>query len=53
VAFVRTEVSEERIGSIIRAKRISELNTSANSFHPDDGSDTFLGNVGIYKSHTA
>jgi hypothetical protein len=54
VAFVRTDVSEERIASVIRVTRISELGTFssnyelkfAHSFHPDDGGDTFLRNVG-------
>jgi hypothetical protein len=57
VALVRTDVSEERMASIIGVKRISELGTTLtitnnnqrtlrkkniHSFHPDDGGDTFL-----------
>jgi hypothetical protein len=65
VDLVRTDVSEERVASIIKVKRISELGTLAANcqlltlslpcwfFHPDDGGDTFLGNVRSYKSHTA
>jgi hypothetical protein len=41
VALVRTDVSEERIAFIIRPKKISALG------------DTFIQNVGSYKSHTA
>jgi hypothetical protein len=37
VAVIRTDVSEERL---------------ADSCHLDDGGDTFLRNVGFYKSHT-
>jgi hypothetical protein len=55
-------VSEERIAPIIRV-RIGELGTTlavtgnsstlrSNIIHPDDGDDTFLRNVGSYKSHT-
>jgi hypothetical protein len=44
--LVRTDVSKERIGSI-RVERISELGTLAVT------SDTFLRNVGAYKSRTA
>jgi hypothetical protein len=39
VVLVRTGVLVESIASIIRMKEISEI---ANSFHPDDGDDTFL-----------
>jgi hypothetical protein len=39
VAFVRTDVSEERSASIIGVIRFGELN---DYFHPDDGSATFL-----------
>jgi hypothetical protein len=42
VALVRTNVSEERIASISRVKRISKL--------ADDGGDMFLQNGG-YESH--
>jgi hypothetical protein len=42
--FVRIDVSEESIASII---------TVARSFHRDNGGDTFLRNVGSYKSHAA
>jgi hypothetical protein len=50
VALVSADVSEERIASIIKVERISEV---ADSCHPDDGGDTFLRNVGSYKSYTA
>jgi hypothetical protein len=58
VALVRTDVSEKRIASIIRVEGISEVGTMLkviSNFHPfhlDDGGDTFLRNVGSYKSHT-
>jgi hypothetical protein len=61
VALVRTDVSEERIASIIGVERIGELGTtlavtsnwSTLQINPDDGVDTFLRNVGSYNSHTA
>jgi hypothetical protein len=63
VALVTTDVSEERVVSIIRITRIGKLGTLAvnsnrstlqrNTFHPDDGGEAFLGNFGSYKSHTA
>jgi hypothetical protein len=54
VALVITDILEERIASIIRVTRIAELGTRlAVTCHPDDGGDTFLLNVGSYKSHTA
>jgi hypothetical protein len=43
VAIVRTDVSEERIASIIRVV----------TCYPDDGGAKFLRNVDSYKSHTA
>jgi hypothetical protein len=51
LTLVRTDVSEERIASIIRVKRINELGTTLaiNSLILDRG-DTFLRNVGSYKS---
>jgi hypothetical protein len=64
VAFVRTEVSEDRIASIIRVKRISELGVKlaatsnwstqqrSDSCHPDNGGNTFVRNVGSYKTRT-
>jgi hypothetical protein len=67
-ALVRTDVSVERIASLIRVTRIGELgtmlavssnqrmlrrNTIDNSCHPDDGGDTFLRNASSYKSYTA
>jgi hypothetical protein len=42
VALIRPDVSEERISSIIRVTIIGEL--QADSFHLDDGGNTFLGN---------
>jgi hypothetical protein len=61
VVLVRTDVSQERIGSIIRVTRIGELGTLAVTSnrnmlrfcHPDEGSDMFHRNVCSYKSHTA
>jgi hypothetical protein len=66
VALERTDVSEERIASIIRVTRFGELGTALaitsnrrtlrrniNSRHPDDGGAAFSRNVGSYKSHTA
>jgi hypothetical protein len=63
VALVRTDFSEERIASIIRMKRISELGTNckllltlflARRFLlPDDGGDTFLRKVSTYRSQMA
>jgi hypothetical protein len=50
VAVVRTDVSEERIASIIRVERISELGTIS---HTDDGGDTFPRNVGSNKTRMA
>jgi hypothetical protein len=53
VALVRTDVSEEFRVSIIRLTSIGEVGTTlADYCHPDDGGDTFLRNVGSYKSHT-
>jgi hypothetical protein len=67
VALARTDVTKERIASVVRVKRISELGTTlsvtkrlatevrffADSFHPDGVGDTFLRNVGSYKSYRA
>jgi hypothetical protein len=53
VALVRTDVLEEHSASIIRVKRIGELRMLADSFHPDDGGDMLLQNIGSYKSHMA
>jgi hypothetical protein len=59
VAVVRTDVSEELIASVIRAKRISEPGTTitfsylADSFYSNDEGNTFLRNVGCYKPHSA
>jgi hypothetical protein len=64
VTLLRTDLLEERITSIITATRIGELGTMLAitskhstlqrnvSCHPDDREDTFLRNVGSYKSHT-
>jgi hypothetical protein len=63
VTLVRTDVSEERIASIIKVTRIGELRTTLLTllklflahrfFHLHDGGDTFLPKVGSYKTHTA
>jgi hypothetical protein len=67
VALVRTDVSEERIASIIKvtngelgttlaitSKRSTLGRNSDRRFcHPDDGGDTFFRNACSYKSHTA
>jgi hypothetical protein len=43
VALVRTDCSEELSASIIKVKRIGELETTlALTVHPDDGGDKFL-----------
>jgi hypothetical protein len=67
VTLVRADVSEERVASIIRVTRISELGTTlavtSNQrtqrrnntvlwYLPDDEGATFRRNVGSYKSHT-
>jgi hypothetical protein len=64
IALLRTNVSDERVASIIRVTRIAELGTilavtnNRNTLrrndicHTDDG-DTFLRNVGSYNSHPA
>jgi hypothetical protein len=52
VALVRTAVSEERIASIIRVTRISELRNNVSS-NLDQSGGTFLRNVGSYMSNTA
>jgi hypothetical protein len=54
-ALVRTNVLEEYIASIIRVTRIGKLGALllADSFHPDDGGNAILRNVGSNKSHTA
>jgi hypothetical protein len=61
VAFVRTDVLEERSASILRVRRIGELGTTlvvtsnrrTLRRNTDDGDATFLRNVGSYKSHTS
>jgi hypothetical protein len=64
VALVRTDVSEQRIASISRVTRIGELGTTLAatsnlcrlrpySCYPYDEGETFLRNIGSYKSHTA
>jgi hypothetical protein len=68
VALIRTDVSEDRIASILRVHDcerllfyesvpIQELTTSLCNLlavvNPEDGGDTILRNVGSYKSHTA
>jgi hypothetical protein len=57
VALVRTNVSEDSVASIIRASRTGEQRTltvtSNRNRQRTNGSDTFLRNVGFYKSRTA
>jgi hypothetical protein len=61
MALVRTDVSEERIGSITKVTKIGELGTTLAITtnrkmlrrNTMDGGNTFLRNVGFYKSHTA
>jgi hypothetical protein len=51
---LRTDISEERRASIMRATRLGELGTrlaACDSCHPLDGGATLLRNVGSYKSH--
>jgi hypothetical protein len=47
LALARTDVSEERSAIIISVESIAEC------CRPDDGGDTFLRNLGSYKSHTS
>jgi hypothetical protein len=58
--LLKTDVSVERITSIIRKEGIGELGTTyaaaswlVESFLSDDEGNTFLGNVGSTKNHTA
>jgi hypothetical protein len=62
--FARVETLEERIAYISRVTRIGKLGTTLavtnyrrtlrrNTYHSDDGGDTFLGIVGSYKNHKA
>jgi hypothetical protein len=61
VALVTTDVSEERIASIIKVKRIRDLQllvianvpSSLIIFSLADRGYTFFGNVGSYNSHMA
>jgi hypothetical protein len=53
VGILLTDISEERIASIFRVEAIHSLQLSTHAgsslvdcFHPEDGSDTFLRNVG-------
>jgi hypothetical protein len=51
VVLVITDLSEERMASIIRVKRISVLRFQlANFCHPDGGSGTFLRNVHLTRA---
>jgi hypothetical protein len=64
MAPVRVNISEECMGSSILmtystssqcasvASYCYRCSYLANSCHPDDGGDTFLGNIGSYKGHT-
>jgi hypothetical protein len=65
VVLVRTDVSEERIASIIMVTRIGELGTTlavttavrceeilTDSCYPDGENATFLRNFGSHKRHT-
>jgi hypothetical protein len=56
MALVRTVVMEERIASVIRVEKISELGTTrcfclSDFLRPDGRGDAFLRNIGSYKSH--
>jgi hypothetical protein len=63
VILVRTDVSQERMASIIKLTRVGELAIEAccgeilcklaDSCHPDDGGDSLLRNFGSYKNSTA
>jgi hypothetical protein len=50
VVLVITDVSDERISSIIVVERISELETTltVTTFYPDNGDDKCLRYVGSY-----
>jgi hypothetical protein len=57
--LLRTDVSEEHIASIIRVTNVGEQGTLAVTSNrntlrrnTENGDDTFLRNVGSYKSHT-
>jgi hypothetical protein len=63
VGLVVTDVSRKPTACIISVESLSELETAlavpsnwsklADSFHPDDGDETFFRNVRSYKSITA
>jgi hypothetical protein len=57
VDIVWTDVSEERIASILRVEKsaatCSRWFLAPGFFYPEDGGDTFLRNVGSYKTYTA
>jgi hypothetical protein len=63
LALIRTDVSEERIASIIRVTRIGELSISLQSTSVAsycqcfsslaEGGDNYLWNISSYKSHKA
>jgi hypothetical protein len=57
IDLVKTDVSEERVVSILRlqksASKKQRSSRLADSFYLDDGSGTSLRNVGLYKLHTA
>jgi hypothetical protein len=49
LTLVRTDISEERVSSIIRVARISELGTTLTvNNNPDVEGDRFLRNVGSH-----
>jgi hypothetical protein len=60
VALIRTDITEKCTASIVRVKRITELETLAVTSNwstlrrrTSDGGDRLLQNIGSYRSHTA
>jgi hypothetical protein len=54
VTHVRTDASEQTIDAVIGVKGISELGTTlavTNSYHSDNGGDTFVRNFSSYNSY--
>jgi hypothetical protein len=47
VALKRTDVSEERIGSITMGRLRARNYVKSDYFHPDDGGNTFLLNTSV------
>jgi hypothetical protein len=56
VGLVSTDVSEERVASIVKVEKSASEQPTANTvphsqiFRPEDGGDMFLRNVGTHKT---